>query len=320
MDRETAYMLNDLNAAFYRSNGASFSATRQAPWEGWHRCAELIVRCCDVSVRADVAARCDQRPPKASPELSVLDVACGNLRFEHFLEQEFPQVKTNLYTVDNSDGLVGLSSGELRGRLRYQNLDVVRALLDESASAVGEGRAKACTAPSECDAPRAGGLRVRDDAVPFASGAAQHGFARLLQAPACDVAVSFGFMHHVPTQAARQALLAGMASHTKPGGVLIVSLWQFMKNERIARKARRATEAGMQALGIAELDEGDYLLGWKDVQGAYRYCHHFSDEDIDAMLEPLVGGSSPRATLLDRFEADGRSHYLNTYVALRMQA
>ena len=51
----------------YRANAESFSQTRQSPWQGWVRLLEVM----------GLAA--EQKP------LRVLDLACGNLRFERYM-------------------------------------------------------------------------------------------------------------------------------------------------------------------------------------------------------------------------------------------
>ena len=45
----------------------------------------------------------------------------------------------------------------------------------------------------------------------------------LLDLPEADVAVSFGFMHHLPTAAARERLLASLVAAVRPGGLAVVT-------------------------------------------------------------------------------------------------
>lgn len=96
---------------------------------------------------------------------------------------------------------------------------------------------------------------------------------------------------------------------------MAVSLWQFMNNSTLAAKAEVTHAQAIKALGLApgKLDEGDYLLGWKNVEGAWRYCHHFSDEEVGR----LVAAVSNRAHVIDSFEADGRTGAMNRYVVLQ---
>lgn len=149
----------------------------------------------------------------------------------------------------------------------------------------------------------------RMDIVP---ALAERDFADSLQAPACDLVACFGFLHHVPTQELRLRLLDDLLDHTLEGGVLAFSLWQFAHDDAMLEKARRTTEQGCAELGFS-LDEGDYLLGWNGVEGAWRYCHSFTD----AEAEELSAFCARHADALDRYSADGRTGGLNAYLVFR---
>lgn len=131
---------------------------------------------------------------------------------------------------------------------------------------------------------------------------------------AFDLVVSFGFMHHVPGVEARVALLDGLLAATRPGGHVIVSFWLFADDEGLASRAEKSTEDALSEgrLSALELDDGDYLLGFGDDSTSLRYCHSFTDRDIDAVLSS-VGVSFD---LVARFRADGRTNALNEYVVL----
>ncbi len=74
------------------------------------------------------------------------------------------------------------------------------------------------------------------------------------------------------------------------------------------------TADAVRELGIepGQLGDGDWLLGWQGRRGSWRYCHSFSDEDV----EGLVAGVSDLARLRDDFCSDGRSGELNRYLVL----
>ena len=101
----------------------------------------------------------------------------------------------------------------------------------------------------------------------------------------------------------------------RPGGFVIVSLWRFLENPPLARKAEATHEHALAELGLPPLDAGDRLLGWRDEPGAYRYCHSFTDGEIDA-LAASVGHA---ATEVARFRADGRDGALNSYLVLQVE-
>lgn len=247
MDLQMARQLNEMNAAFYERVSASFSATRQMPWEGWRRLLDYI----DLG---------------ENRTLRVLDLACGNLRFERFLADE--GVELQVWAVDNCDQLVALGRNDGAQTLRlatvsYQHLDVLEVLL--------------------------AGATLTDQ----------------LNVPPCDLSVSFGFMHHVALPEHRQAILRALVGCTRSGGLIALSFWQFTRDQRLLAKAE-PLEGG---------DEGDYLLGWQNEREAYRYCHSFSEAEIDALAQSCAGLAHEVA----RYSADGKTGTLNRYLLLRRE-
>ena len=243
------------------------------------------------------------RSEHARPALSVLDLACGNLRFEAFLAKELADTDLAFHTADDCDALVkgapwrpdpadGAALGNRAAgsiRWHHQSFDVLAAL-------DAEGRSDGAA----LDAETPGG------------GPA---LAEALQTPRCDLAVSFGFLHHIPLPRWREEVLAMLAAKVRPGGFVIVSLWRFLENPLLARKAEATHEHALAELGLPPLDAGDRLLGWKDEPGAYRYCHSFTDGEIDALATSVARA----ATEVARFRADGRDGALNSYLVLQVK-
>lgn len=255
-----ALRLCALTGEFYRANAESFSQTRQSPWQGWVRLLEVM------------DARAAEREL-----LRVLDVACGNLRFERYLADTLPGRMLSGWAVDNCEPLVEAGERSEFGplsRIAFQNLDVIERL---------------------------SGGRLRES----------------LEAPDAsrDLAVSFGFMHHVPLECWRAELLRTLIAKVRPGGFVAVSFWRFLNSDKLAGKAKETTSRARAELGIPELPPNDYLLGWQDTQGLYRYCHHFDEPEIERLLAMMADS----ADLVSRFEADGRTGNLNEYVVLRVK-
>ena len=260
MDEGLALRLCALTREFYRANAESFSQTRQSPWQGWVRLLEVM----------------DARA--AGHELlRVLDVACGNLRFERYLADALPDRMLSGYAVDNCEPLVEAGERSEFGplsRMAFQNLDAIERL-------------------------SAGCLRESLEA-PDAS---------------CDLAVSFGFMHHVPLERWRMGLLRALVAKVRPGGFVAVSFWRFLNSDKLARKAQETTSCARVELELPDLPPNDYLLGWQDTQGLYRYCHHFDEQEIERLLAAVADS----AELVSRFEADGKTGNLNEYVVLHVK-
>ena len=110
-------------------------------------------------------------------------------------------------------------------------------------------------------------------------------------------------------------LLRTLIAKVRPGGFVAVSFWRFLNSDKLARKAQETTIRARAELGIPELSPNDYLLGWQDTQGLYRYCHHFDELEIERLLAAVADS----AELVSRFEADGKTGNLNEYVVLRVK-
>lgn len=240
-DNQTARRLIELNTEFYRLQAASFSQTRHSAWAGWERLADGL---------------------SLGNHAKVLDLACGNLRFERFLQERFPRTRLEFDAIDNCPALSAGAEG-----IPVRDLDLAQALLEGQGPELSEH----------------------------------------------DLAVSFGFMHHLPTFEMRCALLELLARATAPGGVFAVSCWQFMDDEGLAAKAEQTTTRGISELGLTGLGPRDYLIGWQTRPGVYRYCHHFDDAEVDALAAHLAG----RAQLVDSYRADGRTGRLNRYLVFK---
>ena len=93
-----------------------------------------------------------------------------------------------------------------------------------------------------------------------------------------------------------------------------MAFWQFLDSPRLAEKARVATEAGRSRHGIAFDDPCDRLLGWQGEPDTFRYCHHFTESEIDDLA-----AAAPDAHEVGRFSADG-AETLNRYLILQRSA
>lgn len=306
MDTTTVKALIELNNRFYAQHAASFSATRSAPWHGWEQLVEVL-------------HEHGRGNPQAAGAARVLDMACGNLRFEHFLASASPSIDFDFHAVDSCPALMA-SHADLPAACAFHQCDVLAALIE--------------------------GV----DGIP--------------EVPLCDLSVSFGFMHHIPDARLRSDALSELIAHTAPNGLVVVSFWQFMNDERLAKKAARADEtlraqcshaagapradlnpdgtqrqpssegapampaasatptaaiphaasvlSSASAVDISQLDEHDHFLGWQSDPSPLRYCHHFDEAEIDELVASV--GTAVRE--VTRYSADGASGTLNRYLVL----
>ncbi len=120
-----------------------------------------------------------------------------------------------------------------------------------------------------------------------------------------DLVVAFGLFHHLPGAEYRAEVLGQIADHLSPEGVACVSLWQPTKLRNFEAKAFTGPSP-------VTLEPGDHLLGWQGDFGALRYCHDFSDNEIETLLSDLA----LRFSLVIRFQGSG-SDATNHYVVLQ---
>lgn len=258
LDVATARKLVELTLSFYDHVGSSFSATRQSPWPGWDRAWR--------TAQQIMAPLAEEAP------LRLLDMGCGNLRFERFVAQQLSR-SFEAWGVDSCPALAEEGAPD-DCHLHLRELDIAGALLgDMSAAALADA----------CEAPQA------------------------------DLAVAFGLFHHVPTADARKRLMEALVHAVRPGGVVIASLWRFADDERLAAKAQAVTARARKAHGLPSLPPDDFLMGWQDDLGAFRYCHHFPEAEVNTLARTV----EPMAREADRFSADGRSGTLNRYLVLQ---
>lgn len=292
-----AQRLNDATSDFYRRQSSSFSETRQSPWGGWSDVAERVA-------------------PVCAPRMSVLDLGCGNLRFERFLGDRVGGNFT-VYAVDNCAELVSCGTGAARpsaarhGATWHDTAQYGKNRNGSPETDPSQNGTQALTRSNAHGQPR---IHVRNvDIAQTLIGEAN--LTEVIDAPPCDLAVAFGIMHHIPLPAHRQSALDALVGNVRPGGFVAVSFWQFLNSPKLASKAAETTARGCEALGInpADLGRNDYLLGWQHDEGTFRFCHHFDEAEIDCLAESVAD----RAVEVARFSADGKTGNLNRYLILR---
>lgn len=277
MDTKFAQMLCQLNNDFYRDQAVSFSDTRHAKWPGWERCLKAV-----SSVFLDQS------------NSVVLDVACGNLRFEKFLASQLLERHIQVWALDSCDELLPQTCA---------------GTLVEKVNADGADTPDATDVHLQINYLHCDVMEAIGSSKAFTYGI-----------PQADISVSFGFMHHVPLPEWRVQLLNSLIEATKPGGFVCVSFWEFLADEGLAAKAYKTHERALAELGpvwgfsSADFNGGDFLLGWRNTPGAYRYCHSFSTSEVDALIATV----SQRAECVARFRADGRTETLNEYIVLQV--
>ena len=115
-------------------------------------------------------------------------------------------------------------------------------------------------------------------------------------------------LHHIPGSGARSAFLMAAAGCLRGGGVLILSNWRFLQNERMRRKI-----VPWETIGLSDdnVDPNDFLLDWRRDGAGCRYVHQLDPDEVSALA------AEAGLRLVEQYEADGREGNLSLYSVLR---
>lgn len=338
MKKTTIQTLIELTSEFYAHEAQSFSDSRERPWDGWHEAMEYLrahtMPPFETRTSAEFAASTNthaDNDTSASQPFCCIDVACGNLRFLHFLCAYMQTATPTKNTAHNTSASQG-------NTFVYIGIDKQPELTARGIAAMGDVAmrdAEKQTAPTQ--------------AVPHITLYTHDILSCALEGtPAlpclehrADMLVCFGFMHHIPSAALRAHVLAELCAQIKPGGVVILSFWCFAQSAQGAAKAARETMHAFEALtaraesgaegsvkggvkgGAAnkpllnaeDFEPNDFMLGWKHTQGVMRYAHSFTE----AEALQLIAGIS-QLSYCTHWYADGKDNRSNLYVIAQKTA
>jgi tRNA (uracil-5-)-methyltransferase TRM9 len=133
---------------------------------------------------------------------------------------------------------------------------------------------------------------------------AEPGWEQVLSHRIFDVTLCLAVLHHLPGTECRRQLLGDIYRILAPGGLLMLSVWQFLQNERLRARIQPWEYAGLQ---VEDVDPGDYLLDWRRGGHGLRYVHHFDQ----AELQELADGSG--FAIQTSFKSDGQGGQLSLY-------
>jgi tRNA (uracil-5-)-methyltransferase TRM9 len=190
----------------------------------------------------------------------------------------------NPYLRDGTSILdAGCGNGRLAERLDQEGHSLTYAGVDAVPQLIQIARSKAAA------------LR-HTSASYYLADVTSPGWTKQLQAyHPFDVVVALALLHHIPGTEPRLQVLRDLHSLLCPGGVLIMSNWQFMNDEHLRSKVVPWPTVGIQQ---EALEPGDALLDWKRGGTGYRYVHQFGETEV----ESLSNQSGFR--VLNQFRAD----------------
>lgn len=224
MKTQIAKALNSINVEFYNQCAASFSATRHGSWAGWEKALD--------------------HAGAATPPSSVIDLACGNMRFEAFLSETFPAAPINAHCIDVCCDLAALSraSGD-RIEIDFTQADIVSAVIDGSLEKELLGIAPSDLCVCMGFMHHIPGYDRRCAVLKWLAGHAQ---------PRGSVIVAFWQFMESPRLASQARRLTPLT----------------------------CIERGIPA---DELEGGDHFLGWQNSETLRRYCHSFTATEVSRL-------------------------------------
>jgi SAM-dependent methyltransferase len=116
--------------------------------------------------------------------------------------------------------------------------------------------------------------------------------------------VCLAVLHHIPGRRNRRNFVAGCSALLPPGGLVILSTWQFLSAERLRSRILPWATAGLSS---KDVEPGDYLVAWGEGAPGHRYCASIDEAELSALATET--GLTP----VDTFRADGKEGNLNLY-------
>lgn len=111
-----------------------------------------------------------------------------------------------------------------------------------------------------------------------------------------NLVCAFGITHHLEKDF-RRKFFENAVDKLETGGTFVVTFWKFMDDPREKNKI------------LEDLGNNDYILSFgKD---ARRFCHYYTQEEIDNLIEGLP------IEQVDTYLSDGKMNNLNKYLIFK---
>ena len=185
--------------------------------------------------------------------------------------------------IKPGDVLVDVGAGN--GRLGLEIPEAVRYVAVEPSSALRRAAAK-ILANRKNTVIVEGGLDVGADRCVRPGQARGPAYTGIENASA-DVAACLAVLHHVPTEEARRAAIDELARILKPGGTLVLTVWNLRSRRFFTSKNWLA--AWLRLALVKGGGAGDVWVPWKaEGADAKRYVHAFTLDELKKLFVPDV--------------------------------
>jgi SAM-dependent methyltransferase len=119
-----------------------------------------------------------------------------------------------------------------------------------------------------------------------------------------DVILAFAVLHHIPSAELRQKLVNNIKMLSAPGGRFIHSEWQLLNSPRLRKRIQPWENVDLES---NQVEEGDYLIDWRQGGQGLRYVHVFSEKELDALAQ------NSGFHIMESFRSDGEGGNLGLY-------
>lgn len=220
---------------------------------------------------------------------NILDVGCGNGRFLDFLVNHDIQFE-NYLGIDSSEGLLQIAKGKFK-KFILSEIEAERNVEFKQLDLLGQTQFSIFPFPAYAEL------------ACLSSGMVE----------AFSIVAVFGLMHHIPSYEKRLELIKSLSQKLMVNGYMFLTFWQFGNSPRFDKMILNQEDVDPQIAKLfSDFEEGDYLLDW-DKSGLPRYCHHFSDKEIEKLKTDL---KKLGLKVANEYNADGKEGNLNRYLIL----
>jgi len=119
-----------------------------------------------------------------------------------------------------------------------------------------------------------------------------------------EVILALAVLHHIPSAELRQQLVNKIKLLSAPSGQFIHSEWQLLNSPRLRKRIQPWEKVGLET---SQVEEGDYLMDWRQGGQGLRYVHVFSEKELDALAQ------NSGFYIMESFRSDGEGGKLGLY-------
>ena len=123
-----------------------------------------------------------------------------------------------------------------------------------------------------------------------------------------DLISMIAVLHHIPGKENRLKLMSNLKNLLRDNGYLLITFWDFLDETKLVDKI---VDWKYTDIDTKDLDNGDYLISWGGDKNSYRYCHYYSQNEKNEIINFLD------LNLIKTFKSDGKSGSLNSYYLLQ---